>query len=788
MQEMNSASGAATVRMAGGTGDEQDGSTVEALRNELAKWQARVPKLASALKERTSEVESLKARLAEREQHPGSGGAAQSAPAGSGIQARDALIRELEAKVKALSGKYQDTEGQLRARDLEISQLRQETEEWREKWQAATGTLDAQADGVEQKERELKRLQKELDELLSLQESHKGRIKEQDLELTSLRERSRSLESRNQNLFETTELANRQIETLGENLEHLRAELKAAREALAAQEARSSGGAREIDMLKGQIASRDQDIEFLHAHVEEKQVELTRLTERLAELEPLKAAAEAAEADRDALTRALEEREAEVVSLSERLAEQNASRQALEAAQEAAQAEKASFDATLTAAREAAETAQARLRDREEAHAVLREEIARLEACVAAADEATSRFEAERRQLSEQQEELKRRNQHLESQLSERSSLVVGLEQEKSAISSRTSSLEAENRRLSEALEKAQKAAAGNADHIAQVDARLERQKQLMENLEAEFAEVQEEYADAVKTHQRVVKDKDAEIATLRERADDASVAALRKALADTESLLEETRNSASVSREQIQVEAEKSRKLAAQLDALRAEDENVRRSLNEKVERLERQLHKQSKATADAEAAAEAAKAALQDAEARGSRVPEEVSGENAQLQAEVIKLEGMVRERTEQLNKLRWQQDMLEKQRGSDPTDGRMMMVLNQQLQTAREENGKLRETIRGLEAERQSARQTALRRPPAADDSDRDDLARIKGVGPKLVRQLKKLGITRFDQIATLSEADLDDPQHPLHAMKGRVIKDDWISQAARLSGVI
>jgi len=684
MEEINSASGAAeNAGMALGTGEAADSSAVEALRNELAKWQVRVPKLASALRERTSEVEDLKARLADRECQRDGDGAFPGEPGSAGIQARDALIRELEAKVRALTGKHEDLEGQLRARDLEISRLRREAEEWREKWQAVTATLDERADGVEQKARELKRVQRELDDLLSLQESHKSRIKAQDLELTTLRERSRSLESRNQNLFETTELANRQIETLGENLGHLRAELKAARQALAEHQAYSS--------------------------------------------------------------------------------------------------EKSSFDAALASAREETAAVEARLRDREETHAVLKAEVGRLEACVDSANQATGRFETERRQLSEQQDELKRRNQHLESQLAERSNLVVGLEQEKRAISSRTTSLEDENRRLSEALEKSQKAAAGNADHIAQVDARLERQKQLMENLEAEFAEVQEAYADAVKSHQRVVREKDAELATLRERADEIGVAELRKALADTETRLEEARESATASREALVAETERNRQLADELDSQRAQEEDMRRSLNEKVDRLEQQLDSQTGAAAEAQAAAESAKAALDEAQAHGSRPPEE----NTQLQAEIIKLENMVRERTEQLNKVRWQQDMLEKQRVGDPSDSRMLMVLNQQLQTTREENGRLRETIRGLEAERQSARETASRRHTAAGDGDRDDLSQIRGVGPKLVEELKKLGITRYDQIATLSEADLDDAEHPLHGMKGRVIKDDWITQAARLS---
>ena len=52
---------------------------------------------------------------------------------------------------------------------------------------------------------------------------------------------------------------------------------------------------------------------------------------------------------------------------------------------------------------------------------------------------------------------------------------------------------------------------------------------------------------------------------------------------------------------------------------------------------------------------------------------------------------------------------------------------------------------------------------------------------------MQQLTKLGITRFEQIAELSESDLDDAGHPLHGMKGRVLKDDWIGQAVALRGV-
>jgi predicted flap endonuclease-1-like 5' DNA nuclease/predicted RNase H-like nuclease (RuvC/YqgF family) len=605
---------------------------VEALQKELAKWQARVPKLAGALKEKTREVESLRAELA-----GGRTDLSTDAPdQGSGIRARDALIEELEAKVKALSGKHQDAEGQLHARDLEIAGLRQESAEWRGKWRAATASLDEQSDLSEQRKRELEQQQREVDELLAGQERQSARIKEQDLELTALREKCVSLESRNEKLFETVELANRQIETLGDNLDHLREELKQRNEALAARDAEAGGSSREIEQLRNQLAGRDQDIELLHSQIEEKQKEVGELEGRISELEGLQAAGADAGREQERLNCLLEEKEQELGALADRVSEGQA-------------------------------------------------EIRRLEECVAGAEQTNGRWEAERRELSEQMEELRKRNQHLESQLAERSDLVVGLEQEKSDLSDRTRLLEEENARLSEALEKAERDSAVNADHIAQVDDRLERQKQLMEELEQEFAQAREEHAEAVKAHQRELKEKTDEIG-----------------------------------------------------------------ALNERIEDLDRELD-QTKSH-------------------EGPESDDVVVEENAALQIEIVKLEGMVRERTEQLNKLRWQQDMFEKH-AADGTESKMLVVLNQQLASAREDNARLRDRVRELESA------TEAPEPP-------DDLAQIRGIGSKLVHELNGQGITRFDQIATLSEADLDDEKHPLHPMKGRILKDGWIEQAARL----
>lgn len=63
--------------------------------------------------------------------------------------------------------------------------------------------------------------------------------------------------------------------------------------------------------------------------------------------------------------------------------------------------------------------------------------------------------------------------------------------------------------------------------------------------------------------------------------------------------------------------------------------------------------------------------------------------------------------------------------------------------------------------------------------------DDLARIKGLGPKLQKLLPELGITTFAQIAALTEADLAALDTKLGAFAGRPAKDNWIEQAKFLA---
>lgn len=59
--------------------------------------------------------------------------------------------------------------------------------------------------------------------------------------------------------------------------------------------------------------------------------------------------------------------------------------------------------------------------------------------------------------------------------------------------------------------------------------------------------------------------------------------------------------------------------------------------------------------------------------------------------------------------------------------------------------------------------------------------DDLKLISGVGPKLEGVLNELGFWHFDQIANWTEAEIAWVDSRLK-FKGRIVRDDWMSQAA------
>jgi len=67
---------------------------------------------------------------------------------------------------------------------------------------------------------------------------------------------------------------------------------------------------------------------------------------------------------------------------------------------------------------------------------------------------------------------------------------------------------------------------------------------------------------------------------------------------------------------------------------------------------------------------------------------------------------------------------------------------------------------------------------------EDTPRDNLKMIKGVGPAIEKTLNEMGICHFDQIAEMSEYEIDRVAHRLKGFRSRIYREDWIGQARDL----
>jgi predicted flap endonuclease-1-like 5' DNA nuclease len=63
--------------------------------------------------------------------------------------------------------------------------------------------------------------------------------------------------------------------------------------------------------------------------------------------------------------------------------------------------------------------------------------------------------------------------------------------------------------------------------------------------------------------------------------------------------------------------------------------------------------------------------------------------------------------------------------------------------------------------------------------------DNLQMLKGVGPKLAARLNELGVTRFSQLAGLSENEVTLCDDRLGPFRGRIARDRLVEQAAYLA---
>ena len=72
--------------------------------------------------------------------------------------------------------------------------------------------------------------------------------------------------------------------------------------------------------------------------------------------------------------------------------------------------------------------------------------------------------------------------------------------------------------------------------------------------------------------------------------------------------------------------------------------------------------------------------------------------------------------------------------------------------------------------------------------ADNEDqhslRDNLKQIKGIGPAIEKTLNDMGIYRFQQIADMTEYDIDRVAERLKGFHSRIYRENWIGQAREL----
>ena len=66
-----------------------------------------------------------------------------------------------------------------------------------------------------------------------------------------------------------------------------------------------------------------------------------------------------------------------------------------------------------------------------------------------------------------------------------------------------------------------------------------------------------------------------------------------------------------------------------------------------------------------------------------------------------------------------------------------------------------------------------------------ADGDDLARLKGVGPRFAEALAAQGFVRFEQIAGLTATEVERLDEHLGAFRGRIARDRIVEQAAYLA---
>ena len=76
-------------------------------------------------------------------------------------------------------------------------------------------------------------------------------------------------------------------------------------------------------------------------------------------------------------------------------------------------------------------------------------------------------------------------------------------------------------------------------------------------------------------------------------------------------------------------------------------------------------------------------------------------------------------------------------------------------------------------------------AVKKPEPEEDLPRDNLQKIRGIGPALERRLRAQGVQNFAQLAAMSSAELEGLADRLAIAPTLPARDEWVRQATELS---
>ena len=103
--------------------------------------------------------------------------------------------------------------------------------------------------------------------------------------------------------------------------------------------------------------------------------------------------------------------------------------------------------------------------------------------------------------------------------------------------------------------------------------------------------------------------------------------------------------------------------------------------------------------------------------------------------------------------------------------------------QIKEAEVSNSKLKVEIENLTIE-QKHKGTVSDHPfvRSGEQADKDDLTKIKGIGPFIEKRLNMIGIYTFQQLAELSPEMIDRVGAAIEFFPHRMIRDNWVGQAS------